>query len=379
MILFLTINIRNKSDNTGMPEYYRRVLPLISEKESLVIIDVDNSCEVFGNIEELNYKGIPLISFGIPKGYDIGVDFDRLSGFISGVCDRFRVKVVVFPDYMFFPYLDFPYFRAKGITTVYFCHLLYRGVTNSFMCNLDIGMIDINPWVDCARVEQGAVMEADQIWANSEFTESEILKYYGSSLRSKIKVAPLGIDKEDWPYSPQNKNLKVGYLGRLDIQKGIQRILNDVDRNPDFYKNYPMQIAGQGALENEVIRRQFFDRTIQYYGPLEREEVKSFVRPLKWVVFPSIYEPWGLVVTECMAMGKICIIQDCESGMSEQITDEVNGFRVDMSKTSISQFISMKEDSGINFDEISTAARRDSRSLSEHTDILLTSCIKECL
>lgn len=49
------------------------------------------------------------------------------------------------------------------------------------------------------------------------------------------------------------------------------------------------------------------------------------------ILFPSIYEPWGLSLQEALALGKLCVAHRCNSGHEEQITHGENGFLLDFS------------------------------------------------
>jgi glycosyltransferase involved in cell wall biosynthesis len=82
-----------------------------------------------------------------------------------------------------------------------------------------------------------------------------------------------------------------------------------------------------------------------------RKELMSY----EFILFPSIYEPWGLSLQEALALGKICIAHRCDSGHEEQITDGDNGFLLDFSAPDIAQklqeILTMSDDRKLKMSE----------------------------
>ena len=62
----------------------------------------------------------------------------------------------------------------------------------------------------------------------------------------------------------------------------------------------------------------------------ESELLAQEISKAKVMLFPSIYEPWGLSLQEGLSMGKICVANRSQSGHEEQIVDGENGFLLDM-------------------------------------------------
>ena len=65
----------------------------------------------------------------------------------------------------------------------------------------------------------------------------------------------------------------------------------------------------------------------------EQDDLISELAQFDFILCPSIYEPYGLALTEALMLGKICICHDNQSGHNEQVEHMRNGFIIDMKKS----------------------------------------------
>ncbi len=155
----------------------------------------------------------------------------------------------------------------------------------------------------------------------------------------KIRVVHNGIDTEK--YSPdrfsskesrrvrealgiKNDEFTILFVGRLDWVKGADILLQSM---PEILSGVPkakLVIVGVGnqqdMLRHDVSRLGLEDKVILQYEFLPEEEKIKFYAAADVCVFPSKYEPFGIVCTEAMAMGKPVVVGAKDvSGLREQV------------------------------------------------------------
>ena len=145
--------------------------------------------------------------------------------------------------------------------------------------------------------------------------------------RNKITVCWNGVDEKKYDPSrfskEETENLRKRYgvkdnesmllfVGRLIMVKGV---LNLVEAMPEILKDYPntkLVILGVGELEKgiraRVNRLGLNDRIMLRNEFVEEDERILHYAASDVVVLPSSYEPFGIVCTEAMSMGKPVVV-----------------------------------------------------------------------
>jgi hypothetical protein len=342
MLLYFSFNL-TVEDNSGLPFYSQMFIDRFKDKEIVVI-------NIIANPEENKFSSLETSGLGY-KRFDCCVpnflnQFSyQLFELIKSVIDKYDIKKVVIPDHLIEDYVEKIDLRSKNIKKVLFIHLLYAGLTNVFMHepyfndHLASSMIYLG---SVSHKEWKAIVTSDIIICNSKKTEADLRKYYSDcSLDTKeIYAIPLGINKNNVPFQPALESKKWAYFGRLDSMKGLWYISKDFVLNKELYQENPPIIMGDGMLEMLFMKAHFFEKIVDYRGLQNKASLYEILKDVKYCIFPSIYEPWGLALTEALAMGKICIISKYPSGMHEQVKTELeNGFVFDFKNNSIVNFI----------------------------------------
>jgi len=155
----------------------------------------------------------------------------------------------------------------------------------------------------------------------------------------KIRVVYNGIDTEK--YSPdkvspeetrdvkrslgiQDDEFMILFVGRLNWVKGADTLIHSM---PEILSRVPktkLVIVGLGdqqeLLKYEVSRLGLESKVILKYEFLPEEEKIKFYAASDVCVFPSKYEPFGIVCTEAMSMGKPVVVGARGiSGFREQV------------------------------------------------------------
>jgi glycosyltransferase involved in cell wall biosynthesis len=116
-------------------------------------------------------------------------------------------------------------------------------------------------------------------------------------------------------------------VSRLVHEKGAHRLVEAV---PRILAERPLArviIAGKGP-EADNLRRQaeslgVIDR-VDFIGFIPDEERNRLLRVANCAVFPSLYEPFGIVALEAMALGCPVVVSDV-GGLAEVVTHTVTG------------------------------------------------------
>jgi len=149
--------------------------------------------------------------------------------------------------------------------------------------------------------------------ASSVIAISDEVKEWIINLNSSLNVVviPYWVNKNR-PKEIDRNNVTLGFLGRLNQNKGIEdfiEALNSIDLNEN---NLTVNIGGYGNSEyiNKLVKStEGENRTcVNFLGYVEDRE--KFFNEVDIFVFPSYSEGLGLVLLEAMSYSKICITRD---------------------------------------------------------------------
>jgi glycosyltransferase involved in cell wall biosynthesis len=101
------------------------------------------------------------------------------------------------------------------------------------------------------------------------------------------------------------------YVGRLEAHKGVLELLAAFNRVTAEEEGLRLVIAGGGTLRSRVVAMATnANRHVTYLGRLSGDDVLQAYLAADYLVLPSLFEPWGLVVNEAMACGLPVIVSD---------------------------------------------------------------------
>ncbi|MBS3946863.1 MAG: DUF1957 domain-containing protein [Dethiobacter sp.] len=187
--------------------------------------------------------------------------------------------------------------------------------------------------------EQRLVLEADRVICCSDFMAREIVQLFGISAE-KVTVIENGVHphkisagklsgQERRRYARDDEAL-IFFVGRLVKEKGLEVLLSALVPIFAVEQSVRAVIAGKGPLlpelEQQASRLGLRDR-VTFTGFLSDEERNRLLATADLAVFPSLYEPFGIVVLEAMAAGLPVIVSDV-GGMSEVVEHGADGLKV---------------------------------------------------
>jgi 1,4-alpha-glucan branching enzyme len=187
--------------------------------------------------------------------------------------------------------------------------------------------------------EQQLVREADRIICCSRFMAQEVRRLFDTQ-QEKILVIENGVrpDKVSAPkltgpdrrrYAGDDEEL-LFFVGRLVKEKGVEVLLAALARVFAVKQKVRAVIAGKGPLLHELEEQAGsygIRERIVFTGFLTDEERNRLLATADLVIFPSLYEPFGIVALEAMAVGAPVIVSDV-GGMSEVVEHGADGWKV---------------------------------------------------
>ncbi len=138
-------------------------------------------------------------------------------------------------------------------------------------------------------------------------------------------------------YGIDDKENMIFFVGRLVTVKGVDSLIKAM---PDVVSNFPntkLVVLGIGDMElnlKNMVKNLGIENNVIFRNEFisEKERIKHYAAA-DCVVLPSIYEPFGIVCTESMSMGKPTVVGATgTNGFREQIIPEgekQNGFHID--------------------------------------------------
>ena len=201
------------------------------------------------------------------------------------------------------------------------------------VCGLHGG--DVRHWIEQPRYDRRAVRRilrtADRRVAHSESLRAEALQTFGSAA-DPVQVIPLGI-----PMPPETNGhqsvLPPGYLltvAKLHSRKGIDVLLRAIPQLEETGPTPPLVLVGDGPEQArlEALAKTLGIATRVYFlGDLPLEQVAPLYRHCRFLVLPSRFEPFGLVLLEAMAAGK-AVVATRVGGIPEFVQDGETGLLV---------------------------------------------------
>lgn len=151
-----------------------------------------------------------------------------------------------------------------------------------------------------------SVSLSDLIFTVSEFSKSEILKYLQVP-ESKICTVPLGVDPGfslNQDYIKKDKKY-ILCVGNVKPHKNIKRAIEAFNKISEKISDYELVIVGKSdgffspekGLESVLANNQ----RIRFTGFVTFNELREYYSNASLLLFPSLYEGFGLPVLEAMA------------------------------------------------------------------------------
>ena len=180
--------------------------------------------------------------------------------------------------------------------------------------------------------------ESTEVIVNSNFMKGHIQGLFGLPF-NKINVIPNGINLTNFngierdyefrrQYALDNEKI-ILYMGRLVYEKGIQHLISAMPKILDNYHDAKLIIAGKGGMIDELkaqVESMGISNKVYFTGYLDAKQVQKMYKCADVAVFPSTYEPFGIVALEAMLAGVPTVVSDV-GGLNEIVEHGVTGMK----------------------------------------------------
>lgn len=187
-------------------------------------------------------------------------------------------------------------------------------------------------------VEWWLAYEAWQVICCSKYMRAELQSVFQVP-DDKLSVIPNGVyphlfrtgphpDEVRWRFAAPNEKV-VFHVGRLVREKGLDVLIDAVPLVLRERSDVKFIVAGKGPHETslkEHARAIGVHERMYFTGYVDDDLRNALYRMANVAVFPSLYEPFGIVALEAMAAGTPVVVSDT-GGISEVVEETVTGLK----------------------------------------------------
>jgi glycosyltransferase involved in cell wall biosynthesis len=141
-----------------------------------------------------------------------------------------------------------------------------------------------------------------------------------------IEVAPNAVDVDFWAERPEGLDPHprpvLLYVGRLVRSKGVDVALRAF-AGSRLSRSWDLVVAGDGPERASLER--ISPRGVRFTGSCDRDALRRLYHSASALVFPSLYDPWGLVLNEAACAGLAPVASDQAGATRDLVVDGVNG------------------------------------------------------
>ncbi|NSW91513.1 MAG: glycosyltransferase family 4 protein [Firmicutes bacterium] len=187
-------------------------------------------------------------------------------------------------------------------------------------------------------VEWWLTYESWRVIVNSKFMKDEVKNTFQLP-EDKIRVIPNGVNLDKFKnyskdsqfrrnYAMDNEKI-VFFVGRLVNEKGAHILINAAPKIIHYYNNVKFVIAGKGPqLEylRKIADEMNISHKIYFTGYISEDELAKLYKCADVAVFPSLYEPFGIVALEGMLANVPVVVSDA-GGLGEIVEHGIDGMK----------------------------------------------------
>lgn len=181
--------------------------------------------------------------------------------------------------------------------------------------------------------------EAEKVVVCSKYMENEVKQLFELP-PEKVIAIPNGVDVRKLQQGEESFFQRANYalpeekiiffVGRLVREKGAQYLIEVAPEILGACPEAKFVISGKGPMMDEL-KRMAAERGVEhkflFTGFIDDKQRNGLLHHAYLAVFPSIYEPFGIVALEAMATGTPVLVSDT-GGLSEIVQHGENGLKI---------------------------------------------------
>ena len=180
--------------------------------------------------------------------------------------------------------------------------------------------------------------ESSEVIVNSNFMKNDLQRIFGLPY-DKITVVPNGVNLDNFEdvdrdydfrrqYAADNEKI-ILYVGRLVYEKGVQNLIGAMPKILQNYNDAKLVVAGRGGMLDELKAEAEYlgiANKVYFVGYCDSKKVQKMYKCADVAVFPSTYEPFGIVALEAMLAGVPTVVSDI-GGLNDIIDHGITGMK----------------------------------------------------
>ncbi len=180
--------------------------------------------------------------------------------------------------------------------------------------------------------------ESTEVIVNSNYMKNELQRLFGLPFE-KINVVPNGVNTTTYSgierdyefrrrFAMDNEKI-ILFMGRLVYEKGVQYLIGAMPKILEHYHDAKLVIAGKGGMIDELkqqVENLGISNKVYFTGYLNGKDVAKMYKAADISVFPSTYEPFGIVALEAMLAEVPVVVSDI-GGLNEIVDHRVTGMK----------------------------------------------------
>ncbi|WP_080845092.1 glycosyltransferase [Cytobacillus gottheilii] len=165
------------------------------------------------------------------------------------------------------------------------------------------------------KKEEQLIQQSDQLIVCSLYMKNEVIELF-KALESKLTIIPNGAEHtsqhpikfsaKQMPYVKESGRL-IFSIGRMVQEKGFETLISAAHELRVHYNDIYFIIAGRGPMLEEYrkkVKECGLENVVFFPGFISDQQRAELFTICEMAVFPSIYEPFGIVALEAMTAGK---------------------------------------------------------------------------
>lgn len=169
-------------------------------------------------------------------------------------------------------------------------------------------------------------MPIDVIHSISEATKEDIINFSG---KKNIVVIPNGIELSDYQQVSTKSNQKyLLFIGRLVFYKNLNVVISCLNKVKEEIPSAKLVVVGDGPMKDvweKMVRDLKLEDNVEFVGFVSQERKVQLLGDCTFLVLPSVFEGFGLVLLEAFAMSKPVLVADVKP-FDEVVEDKIDGY-----------------------------------------------------
>jgi glycosyltransferase involved in cell wall biosynthesis len=358
----VTVDLR-MFESSGIGTYLQNIVPVILKKMTNYKFYLLGEKSTLLKFKLDSFETVEFIQFNCPI-YSIKEQFLYIK------------KIPKSTDLLWIPHYNIPiFYSGKLLTTVHDLFPFKKFSVNKSLLKKLYASIFFKT----------IAIKAKKIITVSYFTANEYESYFGNTVKQKIKVISNGVS-DDWRniVSQSESALKpyIVYVGNVKPHKNLISLLNAFNLIKDDIE-YDLVIVGkkEGFItgDQSVIElAKSMGERIHFTGFVENWELKQYVKNAALMVYPSLYEGFGLPPLEAMAAGCPVIVSRIAS--LPEVCEEASLYFDPFSPEDIAEkIIKVVNDNSLRSDLVKRGFKQSKKYSWQTTAFETIRLIEECL